>query len=186
MKDLILIGAYCPDDEREKLLNKCVDSILKVKGDFDILISSHTIIPEYISKKVDYTFFDKNNDLITDMKYLNQPWFSPMSDSIIFTTTLNDSSTYLAVYRLLISGLGIAKTFRYNKVHYLEYDSEMNDFSDLYENSKLLDEYDSVVMKKEYRQGEKINIDWGLGCFMSFKLDNMNELFLQYNKEKLL
>jgi len=186
MKDLILIGAYCPDDEREILLNKCVDSLLKVKDDFDILISSHTTIPEYISKKVDYVFYDKNNDLITDMKYCNQPWFSPITDSIIFTTTLNDSSTYLAVYRLLISGLGIAKTFNYKKVHYLEYDSEINDFTDLYENSKILDEYDSVVFKKEYRPNEKINLDWGLGCFMSFKLETMSDTFLRYDKERLL
>jgi hypothetical protein len=186
MKDLILIGAYCPDEEREKLLNECVESLLNVNRDFDILISSHTIIPEYITRKVDYVFYDKKNELITDMEYCNQPWFSPMTGSIIFTTTLNDSSTYLAVYRLLISGLGIAKTFNYKKVHYLEYDSEINDFTDLYENSKILDEYDSVLMKKEYRPNEKINLDWGLGCFMSFKLDTMSETFLQYNKEKLL
>ena len=186
MKDLILIGAHCPDDERERLLNKCVDSLLNVKDDFDILITSHTVIPEYISKKVDYVFYDKKNDLITDMKYCNQPWFSPMTDSIIFTTTLNNSSTYLAAYRLFIGGLGIAKNFKYDKVHWIEYDSEINDFTDLYENSKILDEYDSVVFKKEYRPNEKINIDWGLGCFMSFKLETMSDTFLRYDKERLL
>jgi hypothetical protein len=186
MKDLILIGSYCPDEEREKLLNECVDSLLKVKGDFDILISSHTIIPEYITRKVDYVFYDKKNELITDMEYCNQPWFSPTTDTVVFTTMLNESSTYLAVYRLLIGGLGIAKTFKYNKVHYIEYDTKMVNFTDLYENSKLLDEYDSVVMKKEERYGDSINLEWGLGCFMSFKLDTMNNLFLEYDREKLL
>jgi hypothetical protein len=61
MKDLIVIGAYCPDKEREDMLNKCVDSLLPLKDDFDFLITSHTIIPEYIAKKVDFTFFDKKS-----------------------------------------------------------------------------------------------------------------------------
>lgn len=186
MKDLILIGAYCPDDKREELLNNCIDSLLRVKNDFDILISSHTVIPEYISKKVDYVFYDKKNNLITDMRYMSQPWFSPTSDSLILSTNISRDSTYLTVYRLLISGLGIAKTFKYNKVHYLEYDSIINDFSDLYDNSKILDDYDSVVMKKKYNKGDRINIEWSLGCFMSFKLETMNELLLQYDEEKLL
>ena len=67
MKDLILIGAYCPDDEREGFLSKLVDQLQEVKKDFDILICSHLVIPEYISKKVDYVFYDKNNDLIYDV-----------------------------------------------------------------------------------------------------------------------
>jgi len=28
MKDLIIIGAYCPDDERERLLNDCISSLI--------------------------------------------------------------------------------------------------------------------------------------------------------------
>ena len=83
MKDLIVIGAYCPDKERENLLNRCVDSIQNIRGDFDIMISSHSIIPEYITQKVDYVFFDKNNKIITDWKYLNQPWFCPTDNITI-------------------------------------------------------------------------------------------------------
>jgi hypothetical protein len=37
MKDLIVIGAYCPDKEREDMLNRCVDSLLPLKDDFDFL-----------------------------------------------------------------------------------------------------------------------------------------------------
>ena len=42
MKDLILIGAHCPDDEREKLLNKCIDSLyrfsIRISNTFDVCI----------------------------------------------------------------------------------------------------------------------------------------------------
>lgn len=186
MKDLIIIGAYCPDTERQVMLEKCVDSLQNVRNDFDILISSHTIIPENISKKVNFTFYDSNNDLLTDLKYLNQPWFSPYEGSVIFTTYIgNATSTYLSVYRVLVSGLGIAKTYNYNKVHYLEYDSVINDYSDLYENSILLDNYDSVLVKKEARQYED-NLYWGQGFFMSIKVKTLNKLFLEFDREKLL
>jgi len=185
MKELILIGAYCPDDDREKLLNNCIDSLQGCKDDYDILICSHTIIPEYITKKVDYVFYDKNNDLITDLKYLNQPWFSPVDGMTILSTYIGENSTYLAVYRLLILGLGFAKMFKYNKVHYVEYDSVMNNHNELYSNSKLLDEYDNVVYQKEQKNYEQ-NIAWPIGNFMSFKVDSIDELFTTYDKEKLL
>lgn len=186
MKDLIVIGAYCPDTERQTMLNNCIESLQNIRNDFDILISSHTIIPENITKKVDFTFYDSNNDLLTDLEYLNQPWFSPYDGGVIFTTYIgNVTSTYLSVYRVLISSLGIAKTYKYNKVHYIEYDSVINDHSDLYDNSKLLDQYDSVLIKKEPRQYED-NLYWGQGFFISIKLDRLNKLFLEFDREKLL
>lgn len=185
MKELILIGAYCPDDEREQLLYECVNSLQNCRNEYDILICSHTEIPSYISKKVDYVFYDKNNDLITDLKYLNQPWFSPVDGMTILSTYIGENSTYLAVYRLLISGLGFAKMFKYKKVHYIEYDIIMNDLSELYDNSNLLNEYDNVVIQKEQRNYEE-NIAWPMGNFVSFKVDSIDELFTTYDKEKLL
>jgi hypothetical protein len=38
MKDLILIGAYCPDDERETLLSNLVNQLQEIRNNFDILI----------------------------------------------------------------------------------------------------------------------------------------------------
>lgn len=185
MKELILIGAHCPDDERESLLNQCVDALQKCRDGYDILICSHTQIPNYITKKVDYVFYDRNNDLITDQKYLNQPWFSPIDGMVILSTYIGECSTYLAVYRLLIAGLGFAKMFKYPKVHYVEYDTIMNDLSELYDNSKLLEEYDAVVIQKEQRDYE-LNLAWPMGNFMSFKVESINDLFTTYDKEKLL
>jgi hypothetical protein len=185
MKDLILIGAHCPDNEREKLLDDCINSLQGCRNEYDILICSHTEIPTYIYKKVDYVFYDKNNDLITDLKYLNQPWFSPFSGMTILSTYIGQNSTYLAVYRLVTAGLGFAKMFKYKKVHYIEYDTIMNDLSELYDNSKLLDEYDNVAIQKEQKNYEE-NIAWPIGNFLSFKVDSINELLTSYDKEKLL
>ena len=77
MKDLILITAYCPDDNRENILRNLVTSLEKHKNIFDVMITSHTPIPLDIQKKVDVSLFDKKNEILTDWDLLNQPWFAP-------------------------------------------------------------------------------------------------------------
>lgn len=185
MKDLIIVGAYCPDVEREKLLSDCIDSLQNSRDKYDILISTHSFIPEYIHRKVDFVIYDGNNDIITDLKYLNQPWFSPYEGSVIKSTFVGSYSTYLAVYRVLISGVGFAKNHKYEKVHYIEYDSIWNDTTPIDINSGILDDYDSVLVKKEPKNYES-NLYWGQGFFISLKLENLDNTFIEFDREKLL
>jgi hypothetical protein len=185
MKDLIIIGAHCPDEERKKLLYNLVNSFQKIRESFDILITTHLPIPEYITEQVDYVFFDKNNELIYDLNYINQPWFSPNSGQHIYSTYVSGYSTYLAVYRLLIGGLGLAKTMGYTKTHYIEYDISINDFSELQDNNILLENYNSIQYQKESKDYET-NLGWGIGNFISMRVDKLDNIFLEYNKDKLL
>lgn len=187
-KPIIIVGAYCPDDERIQLLENCINSLQPIKSDFDILISSHSYIPEYIAKKVDYVFYDKNNELLKDWDYINLPWFSPFEGTTIVSALISNYSTYLAVYRVVIGALGIAKNFNYKKAHYIEYDSVINDYTDLYENNTLLDNYVAVQYTKdqsEFDAGEAIAV-WGYGCFQSINLEKINPVLTSYNKETLL
>ena len=55
MKDLILITAYCPDDNRESILRNLVLSLEKYKDKFEVMIVSHTPIPLDIQKKAEPT-----------------------------------------------------------------------------------------------------------------------------------
>ena len=184
MKDLIIIGAYCPDKEREKLLDNLVNSLQEIKESFDILITTHTQIPQHIIEKVDYIFFDKNNDLIYDFKDLNQPWFCPI-DKSIFSTYISGYSTYLAAYRLFIGGLGLAKTMGYKKVHWVEYDTNLSEFSEIKENNILLNNYSSIQYKKEPKD-YKENLYWGIGNLISLNVHEIDNTFLEYNKPYLL
>lgn len=184
-KSLILIGAYCPDYERQTLLKNLLKSLEKTKQHFDILISSHSKINDDMLNEVDYFFYDKSNKLIYDLDYINQPWFSPKEGETLYSTYITGYSTYLTVYRLFISGLGIAKTMGYKKVHYIEYDTYFNSTNELYENDRLLDTYGAVNYKKEYKNFEN-NLQWGIGNFMSINLNKVNNIFLEYDEEKLL
>lgn len=187
-KSLIIVGTYCPDDERKQLLENCINSLQSIRHDFDILISSHSYISENIANKVDYVFYDKNNDLITDWDYMNLPWFSPFEGLTIVSSLISNYSTYLAAYRIFIGALGLAKTFQYKKVHYVEYDSIINDHSDLYENDILLENNVSIQYVKNTNEFDTNNKDlrWGYGCFQSYNLNKLNSILTSYNKEILL
>jgi hypothetical protein len=54
MKDLIMVTAYCPNDEREYILRNLVTSLENHKDMFEVMIVSHTPIPLDIQKKVNY------------------------------------------------------------------------------------------------------------------------------------
>ena len=185
MKSIIIVSAYCPDDERKLILENCINSLQPIRKDFDILISSHSPIPEHITKKVDYVFYDADNDLIYDWDLMNTPWFSPYEGLTIVSSLTSNFSTYSAVNRVFIGGLGIAKNFGYTKAHWTDYDTIINDYSEFYENDKLLEEYVSIQYKKEYKNFE-LNVEGGVGVFQSLNLNKLNNIFLKYNKKELL
>ena len=185
MKPIIIISAYCPDDERKSMLENCVNSLQPIRKDFDILISAHSYIPENIGKKVDFVFYDANNDLIYDWDLINTPWFSPYEGLTIVSSLISNFSTYSACNRIVMGSFGIAKNFGYEKVHYIDYDAIINDYSDFYENNELLNNYVAIQYKKEYRNYEH-NVEGGVGVFQAVNLNKVNKIFTTYNEKELL
>jgi hypothetical protein len=188
MKDIIIISAYCPDDEKKLILEKCVDSLQKLRKDFDLLISTHAYIPEHIGKKVDFVFYDGNNDLIYDWDKMNLPWFSPTPGLVIVSSLISNFSTYSACNRIVMGGLGIAKNFGYNKAHYIDYDTIITNPQEFHENSKLLENYVTIQYtnnESEFYGSDNKN-DWGYGVFQSFNLNKVNKLLVTYNEKELM
>lgn len=188
MKDLILISSHCTNLEKRNALNKLVDSLQSVRNDYDLMVVSHLPISSDISEKVNYAFYDSENTKTTDWQYLNAPWLYIGDEFIItsvFFCTNGAKSNYLAIYRLLIMGFSFAKAFGYKKVHYIEYDCYMENFNQLYDNTKLLDEYDAVMYYKS-KENEIKGDHIPVGHFHSTRVDNINELFTSYDPDKLL
>jgi hypothetical protein len=185
MKSIIVIGAYCPDAERKQLLENCINSLQPIRKDFDILISSHIHVSEHIVDKVDYYFYDKDNELLTDWDLLNTPWFSPKENLNIVSSLISNYSVYLAAYKNFINGMGISKNLGYKTAHYIDYDAVFTDYSDFYDDINILKDYVSVQYVKPNILFES-NLPWGQGPFQAINLDKVNDLFIKYNKEELL
>lgn len=177
MKDLILITAYCPDSTRLNLLSNLVDSIDNTN--FDILISSHSIIPDNIQKKVNFCFYDKENPLVQDIKSSPIYWQKHPIKGKIYHSKLENSNTFLAVFRLVRYGLSLAKILGYKIVHHLEYDSLILDDSLLYKNSKLIQNKDCLFYNTIISD---ISV---YGSYKCLNLDLVNPEYLDYNETKI-
>ncbi len=183
MKDLICITAHCPNTEKRKILLDLVLGLQPIRDDFDIMVVSHTPITSDVQEKVDWAIYDKDNELLTEWKYQNSPWFHP-ENKHIQSIFFGAGNTYLPVHKQLITGYSLAKTFGYEKIHMTEYDAYYKDFTEFYDNSKVLDDYDAVLYKKPDGYGE-INIEWGLGCFHAAKISSLDERAFNYTSDSI-
>ena len=182
MKDLILITAYCPDDHRENILRDLTNSLYKFRESYDVLVVSHTPIPSDIQKKVNYCFYDSKNEILTDWDLLNQPWFKPDNQSVIQSSFLSKKNTHLAIWRMMILGFSNAKNMGYNKVHHIEYDCHISNIDEFNENSKLLDEYDSVI----YIDRKEDVDDILFGSFQSYFLPTLDNFLINLDEKKII
>lgn len=181
MKDLIIISNYSETYEKQEVLRNLVSQISKQKSDFDLMIVSHTIVPEDISNKCEYVLYDKKNELIYDWDMRCKPWFNPGNTRQIMSIFTGFYNSHLAIWRMLILGNGLAKNLGYKKVHHIEYDASINDFSELYENSKLLDINNSVY----YVKSQSTVDDILFGSYQAYRLDTLNDDLLILDEEKL-
>jgi hypothetical protein len=181
-KDLILITAYCDNNHKEDVLRNLVKQINEHSEKFDIFIVSHTPIPQDISERANFAFYDKKNELLHDWDLRCKPWFDPNNERPILSIFTGNYNTHLAIWRMIILGNMIAKNCGYKKVHHLEFDSDIKDFSEFYENSDLLEKYDSVIYNKIVSTVDPILF----GTYQAYRVDKLpNELlFLDENKIK--
>jgi hypothetical protein len=180
-KDLIMISSFCNTKEKEDTLRNLVLQISNHKDKFDLMIVSHTVVPDDISDKCDFVFFDKKNELLYDWNLRCTPWFDPDNQRPIMSIFTGFFNTHLAIWRMLILGNSIAKNAGYNKVHHIEYDSSILNFSELYDNSNLLNTHDCVT----YTKSKDTVDDILFGTYQSYRLDTLSEQLLVLDEENL-
>jgi hypothetical protein len=180
MKDLILVSAYCNTKEKEDILRNLVNQIHQ-ENKYDILLISHTVIPEDISNKCTLSVYDSKNELLYDWDLRCRPWFNPNDDRKIQSIFTGNFNTHLAIWRMVILGNSIAKNLGYQKVHHIEYDCDIKDFTEINNNSELLDEYDCITYVKKITDVDPVLF----GTYQAYRLDNIHEDLLIFNPEKI-
>lgn len=176
MKDLIIINSYTPDYEREELLRKFVNQIDKTN--FDIMVVSHSRLPDDLYEKVEYFIFDKENEVLTNIESKYSSWWGNESFQI-HTTESRKFNHSVAAYKLFFIGINNAKILGYKKAHIIEYDTLLNDMSHFNDNSKLLDNYSVIYYKTNYTPAL-------ISFPMSFNLHKLNEEWFKLQKHKII
>jgi hypothetical protein len=175
MKDLIFITAYCPTEEQERALDKCVDSVLNLG--FHIALISHSHVPIHIQKKCQFYVYDYNNDVSTDYKLLGHNSFS-FGNQRIQSRFFNKTFYGFAIYRMFSIVSQIAINYGYKNIHHIEYDCELLDKELISKNSELLEEYDSVIYTNTGNESGFL-----FGAFKSFKVASLPDKFKNYDRE---
>ena len=178
MKDLILITAYCPDNNRLEKVRILINQLYHFKDEFDIMLVSHTPIPIDIQNKVNIYLFDEKNPMLTDPDLINRPWFDPNGGGQILSGFITSQNTHLAIYRMLIFGFSLAKNMGYKKVHQIEYDCEIINVDEFKDNSKLLDKYSSIYYIEKKKGIQRILF----GSTQSFNIDKLPISLLKYDE----
>jgi hypothetical protein len=175
MKDLIFISAYCPTEEQERVLERCVNHVLECGK--HIVLVSHTHVPIHIQKKCQYYVYDYNNEISDDYNLLGHQHFK-FGNHRIQSRFFNKYFYGFAIYRMFAIACQIAINFGYENIHHIEYDGQLLDKNLIDENSKHLEEYDSVIYTDNGKEDGFL-----FGSFKSLKVSSLPENLKNYNKE---
>ena len=173
-KELILITTYCPTKEKKEILLEMLKSIQPIRVDYDVIVASHTTLDSWFFEYFDYFYFDKNNEILTDIEYRQNGWFQPFDNYVIWSSYMTKGNTISAIWNMLIPSISIAKSHGYQKIHIIEYDSIVKSDYELKENSKLLDNYSYVIYGNETTH--KL-----VGAYMCFNINGMVEEWKSIN-----
>ena len=185
MNDLIVITSYHPTLKQEDILRNLVNNILNLSENFDIMISSHSYVPKDICDKVDYVIYDKENKILTGDEHRATLWVKLTDNYKINTQYVGNQNTMLAAWKLVITAYSLAQSLGYKKIHKIEYDTIINDLSEFEDNSKLLNEYDTVFYGTNNLQ-PPFNIRDINGFFQSLKVSKIPPFFLSYDESKII
>ena len=103
--EVIILNAYINNDSKEKLLNKCIDQLLKLNR--EIMIVAHTPIDKKIIDRVHYYIYDYDNTFLPS-NLADCFWFS---DSNIYyqTNKYGYAIHSYAVWRSIQNAVSFAK-----------------------------------------------------------------------------
>ncbi len=117
-KSLVIIGAYPNTENGINVLKK---TILSLKEDFDILLSTHYPVDKDIQQMVKYYVYDHRNEMIPH-KHPSYTWWTGNPNFYIQKEEKQASPNYhYAVYRLIMNGLSLVKDY-YEDFYYIESD----------------------------------------------------------------
>lgn len=168
MKSLIVVAGYGIKNHNKRVEVELLNKLQPIRDEYDILYISHTHANELIQDLIDYSIYDSKNSLIYDFNYKPMFWWGN-DDFHIETTEKYRFCTHNSIFRMLSMASNFSKFMKYKKLHYIEYDIDLQDINVIKEVDNHLNNSDTVVFIKEEN-------NWLFGCYISFKPDSYNFL----------
>jgi hypothetical protein len=177
MKDLITIFNYSPDNKRKEILHNLIVRLQSIRDKFDILVVSHSSISDISMGLIDYFYYDSNNELISDFDLTNKFWFRE-SKFVVNSSLVYPISTHLAIYSLLYYTFNFSFHRGYKKIHFIEFDINLEDINLIDKVNEDLNDNDTVLF-----HGDN---EWALGVYFASTLNGFNAERFKYDRESIL
>jgi len=177
MKDLITIFNYSPDNKRKEILHNLIVRLQSIRNKFDILVVSHSPISDISMGLVDYFYYDSNNELISDFDLTNKFWFRD-SEFVVNSSLVYPISTHLAIYSLLYYTFNFSFHRGYKKIHFIEFDINLEDINLIDKVNEDLNDNDTVLF-----HGDN---EWAIGVYFASTLNGFNVERFKYDRESIL
>jgi len=177
MKDLITIFNYSPDNKRKEILHNLIVRLQSIRDKFDILVVSHSPISDISLGLIDYFYYDSNNELIGDFDLTNKFWFRE-SEFVINSSLVYPISTHLAIYSLLYYTFNFSFHRGYNKIHFIEFDINLEDINLINDVNEDLSDNDAVLF-----HGDN---EWVIGVYFASTLNGFNVERFKYDRDSIL
>jgi hypothetical protein len=174
---LFVVSVYAPDLERQQMVRDLVYYLKQNQK--DILLLSHTLLPQDIIDSCNYYFYDERNEVILDERFKWKYFFDINGNYMVESSLVCPNfSTLLPVYNFILQGIMISKLLGYEYIHYMEYDFSVKSLEELEKNTKLLQTQDAIFYQHNL---PKYSILLGYMCLKvsNFKLDEL--YFLKEN-----
>lgn len=144
MNDVIIIGAYLDSDFKIDICERTIKDLKKYNR--EIILSSHSYIPEKIQKLVDYTIIDipnnKTNKDIGLSTITPNYWHRTCNDIFFIFDPYKSVNYSYGVYSMILNAVNLAQRLKKDFFHYVEFDilieddNYINKISDLLKNKK--------------------------------------------------
>jgi hypothetical protein len=176
---LFVVSAYAPDIQRQQLLRNLIYYLKQNKR--DILLLSHSALPQDIIDSSNYYFYDEKNEVHLDERFKWKYFFDINGNYMVESSLVYPNfSTLLPVYNFILQGIIISKLLGYEYIHYMEYDFSINNLSLLDKNIECLQDNDVILYKHDI-DGYGILLGYMCLKLLNFQL---NELY--FSNENLL
>lgn len=146
-KEIVVITTYPNTPEKEALLIELINNV-KSFG-YDVMISSHYNVPEYIQNMVNYNVIDLTDNLLYKEEYqeYNVSSYIYNSNQQRYMKRSMSFNHGFSVWTLWQNAVNNLDDTKYDKIHFIDYDCIISDVRYLQNHSQMLTKHDFVFYK---------------------------------------
>ena len=183
-KECILLTSHANSVSKQLNLRKLLIKLAELE--IDICLTSHISLPQDIVELCSYYIYDAENHLVYDNDYSYWTNVTTQNFSIHYVDSNTVSTHVLAYFKNIFGGINYMGSLGYKKFHYFDYDIIVNNFDEIKENSKLLE--DTPIIAYEHKSGgnDMESDTHKITTYIGFNLSYLDLTKINYSPKDIL